>query len=83
MIFFRRIGPEANIAKSKTMTCQPGAIRSGMSVGAFTRRSTYEVVNYRNYMRRWIPCPEFVVEVTAGSLTVHIRQMHGTKPEID
>ena len=43
---FRIIVPEANIAKSKKMICQPGSIQSGMLVEAFTRRITGEGTNY-------------------------------------
>ena len=70
--FFRRTGLKANIEKSKAIICQPRAIRSGMSAEAFTRRSTGEGANYRDRLRRRIPCPECGVEMTAGSLTAHL-----------
>ena len=36
---FRRFGIMANVAKYKTMECQPGAIHTGMSEEAFSSRS--------------------------------------------
>ena len=52
---FRIISPEANIAKSKAMIFQPGSIWSGISAEAFTKRSTEEVENYHDHLRRRIP----------------------------
>ena len=37
----------------------------------------------RERPRRRIPCLECGVKLTAGSMTAHRRQMHGTEPETD
>ena len=78
---FRRIGLEANIAKSKTMLCQLGVIWSVMAAEAFNRRSTGEGANYCDHPRRQMPCHECGVDVKAGSLTSHRIRMNGTEPE--
>ena len=66
---FRRIEPEATIAKSNKMTFQPGGICSGVSAEAFTRRIKGEGVNYHNHLRLRILCPGCAVEVRVISLT--------------
>ena len=44
---FQRVGLVENVEKSNTMTFQPGAIYTGMSDKAFSRRITVEGGNYR------------------------------------
>ena len=68
---FRRYGLAANIAKSHTMTCQPGALRSGMSEEARECKCTGVGDYYRKRLRRRIPCPECGVEITTGSMMAH------------
>ena len=44
---FRRGRIMSNVEKSKTMTCQPGVICTGMSEEAFSRKSKLEGYTYR------------------------------------
>ena len=39
--------------------------------------------SYQVILRRQIPCPECVVELTAGYMMAHRRRSHGTEPAID
>ena len=80
---FRSYGLVANIEKSRTMTCQPGSLRTGMSEEAMPLKCTGVGDSYRLRLRRRIPCLECGVELTAGSIMVHCRRMHGTEPAID
>ena len=73
----------ANITKSKTMTIQLGAIHTGMSEEAFSQRSRGDGGVYWKRLCLRIPCPDFRVELTAGSMTSHYRQFHGTETFID
>ena len=67
----------ANVAKYKTMTCQPGAIFTGMSEEAFNWRITGEGAMYRDHIQRHIPCTDCRVELTARYMTAHYRILHG------
>ena len=80
---FRRYGLAANVAKSQTMTCQPGALRAGMSEETMELKCTGVGDLYRVRLRRQIPCPECGVELTEGSMTAHRRRMHGMDPTVD
>ena len=51
---FCRVILMAHIAKSKTMKCQTGAICTGMSEEAVSRRSTGVGANYGDLLRRCI-----------------------------
>ena len=80
---FRIYGLAANVANSRTMTCQPGALRSGMSDEAKALKCTGVGYSYWVRLRRQIPCPEFGVDLTVGSMTSHRRHMHEMEPAID
>ena len=79
---FRSYGLVANIEKSRTMTCQPGSLRTGMSEEAMPLKCTGVGDSYRLRLRRRIPCLECGVELTAGSMVAHHRRMHWTDPAI-
>ena len=53
----RRYGLVANVSKSCTMTCEPGALRSGMSENAKELKCMGLGASYRQRIRQWIPCP--------------------------
>ena len=80
---FRRYGLASNVAKSCTMTCQPGSLRSGISEEAKALKCTGLDESYRVQLRRRIPCLECGFEITLGSMTARIRHKHRTEPAID
>ena len=80
---FRRYGLAANVAKSCTMTCQPGILRLGISEEAKALKYTGLGDSYRVRLRRSIPCPECGVDLTTGSMTEYRRRMHRKEPAID
>ena len=80
---FRRYGLAANIAKSCTMTCHPGALQVGMSEEAMVLKCTGVGDSYQVRLQRRIPCLECGVDLTAGPMTAHRRHMHGTDTAID
>ena len=80
---FRGYGLAANVAKSCTMICQPGALQMGMSDDAMAQKCTGVGDSYLVRLRRRIPCSECGVELTVGSMTAHFRRMHTTDPAID
>ena len=49
---FWRYGLAASVAKYKTMTCKPGALRSGMSEEAKELKCTGVGSSYRERLRR-------------------------------
>ena len=79
---FQQYGLAYNVAKSCSMTCQPGVMRLGMSVEAKSLKSTG--VGYSYFVRIWqrIPFPEWVVELTMVSMMAQFCCMHGTEPVI-
>ena len=81
--FFQRYGLAANVAKSRTMTCQPGLLRSGMSAEAKAMKCTGVGYLYRVRLRQSIPCPECGVEITRVSMMAHCRCMHRMEPTLD
>ena len=80
---FRRYVLVSNIPKSHIMTLHTGELRAGMSEEAMALKCTGVGDSYQVRLRRRIPCPEFEVELTTGSMTAHRRRMHGTEPKID
>ena len=54
---FRRVRLMVNVAKSKNMTCQPGAIHMGISEEAFSRKSQGEGGTYRENFMTAHPMP--------------------------
>ena len=68
---FQMIGLAANIAKSKTILCQPEEIRLGIPEEALGRRSIGKVATYRERPRRKIQRPDCIVEMTEGSITAN------------
>ena len=80
---FLRYGLTANFTKSFKMACQPGALRSAMSVKANALKYTGLGDSYRLRLWRWIPCPERWVELTTGSMTAQRWHMHRTEPAIE
>ena len=80
---FRRYGLASNVAKSRTMTCQPGALRAGILEEAMALKRTGVGDLYRVRLRRWIPFPECRVDITTGSIMAHRRHMHSTELAIN
>ena len=39
-------------------------------------------VTYHERLRRCIPCPDYIIELTVVLMMTHRRRMHGTEPEI-
>ena len=81
--FFRSYGLAANVANSRTMTYQPGALRAGMLEEVVVLKCTGVGYSYRVRLQRRIPWTECVVELTVGSITAHRRRIHRTDPTID
>ena len=80
---FRQYGMVDNISKSKAMTFHPRETWSRMSEEAVVQKSTGRGENYKDSLRWRIPCPDFRVELTVGSMIAHWRRMNGTETEID
>ena len=83
VILFRRVGLMANVAKSNTMTCQPGAICTGISEEAFSWNRKGEGSTYQELLWWCITCPYCGVELRHGSIMDRHRWLHGTEPSID
>ena len=56
---FQRFVVMNNIAKSNTMTCQPGTIQTGTSKEAFSRMITEKAATYLKRLLRHIPYPYY------------------------
>ena len=80
---FRRYGLAENFAKSRTMICQPGALQAGMSEEAMVMECTGVVDSYWVRLRRRIPLPECIVDITSGYMTSHRFRMQVIDPTID
>ena len=80
---FRKYGLAANIVKSRTMSCHPGALQAGISEDAMALKCTGVGDSYWVIIQRRITCPECGVDITIGYMTSHCRCMHGTEPAID
>ena len=80
---FRRHGLEANVIKSLTITCHPGALRAGMFEEDMPLKCTGAGDLYQVRIQRRIPYPECGVHITMVSMTAHRRRMHGTEPAIN
>ena len=80
---FRRFGLQANVTKTKAMTCFPGATRQGISPESYARRMTGVGDTYRERLRRRVTCPECNKELAAGSLRQHRRMAHGIEPGVN
>ena len=80
---FRRYDLAANITKPCTMKFQPRSLRAGMLDEAMALKCTGVGDSYQVRLQRQIPCPEWGVELTAGSIMEHHRRMHRTDPAIN
>ena len=80
---FRRYGLASNVSKSRSMTCQPRILRSGMSTEAKALKYMGVGESYHVRIQRWTPCLECRSEITAGSMTAHHCRMQGTETDID
>ena len=74
---FQWYGLVANITKFKAMTCQSGAIWSGMSEKVVGWWITGKGSAYKYMLRRRILCSYVRGEITGGSIAAHQRRMHG------
>ena len=77
---FRRYGLMANVNKSRSMTCQPRALRSGMSAEGKALKCTGVGYSYRTRLQKRTHCLECRFELTAGPMTAHSCHMHGMEP---
>ena len=75
---FRMYGLADNVAKSRTMTCQPGALRVGVSEESMALKCTGVGDSYWVRLQRKIPCPYCVFDIAAGYITTHRHRMHST-----
>ena len=73
----------ANVYKSKMMTCQPGTIRSGMSKEAVGWQTTGKRATYQESLLSCLSCPDYRVELTAGSMMAQYMRLNRTEIEID
>ena len=80
---FRRYGLAANVAKSRTITFQPGSLWAGMSEEAMALKCTGVRYSYQVSLQSQIPCPDCGVELTVGSMIAHRRRIHRTDTAID
>ena len=80
---FQHYGLTANVAKSRTMTCQPGALQSGMLEESKALKFTGVGDLYQVRLRRRITFPECGVDLTSVSMTAHSQSMHRTEPTIN
>ena len=53
---FRRYGLASNVTKSRTMTCQPGALQASMPEEAMVMKYTGVGDSYQVIIRRRVPC---------------------------
>ena len=74
---FRRFGLISNVEKSKTKTCQPGVICTGISEEGFSRSSKVGGATYRYHLLWHIPCTYCGVELMVRSITDHHIQLYG------
>ena len=72
-----------NVKKYKIMNFQPGKIHTGISEEDFNWRITWYGTTYREFLRKFIPCPDYGEELTDGSMIEHHRYLHGTELYID
>ena len=70
----------SNVAKSKSVTCPPGAIFTGVSEEVFSQMITGGGATCRERLCICIPFMYCGLELTYGSMTAHCRQLHGTDP---
>ena len=63
--------------------CQLEAIWYGMSKEVVGRWNTGRGETYNKIIRWKIPWPDFRMDLTAGSMIVYWRQMHGNEQEMD
>ena len=80
---FQRYGLADNVAKSHTMTYQPGILWSGMLEEAKALKCTVVGDLYLARLRRSIPCPECGVDITAGSMMENCQRLYGTELTMD
>ena len=80
---FRRAGLQANASKTKAMTTFPSRVRIGLSNRAYERRTTGQGDTFRAHQRRRVTCPDCLQDLSAASLTNHMRRAHGREPPPD
>ena len=74
---FKRMGLETNTAKTESMTCYPGHVRTQLNNLSYERMMTGQGPTYKARRRQRVTCPECQVEMAAGSLTQHLQTQHG------
>ena len=79
----RWIGLMANVAKSKTMTCQTGTILLVMPEEDVLQRSTARGATYQDMLRKQLLRPDYGAKLMVGSMTNQCRRLRGTETEID
>ena len=73
---FGRVSLRENIRKMVSMACQPCHAPVRVSLEVYERWTTGTGPTFREPQRRRVDCPEFKVEVTAGSLLMHHQIQH-------
>ena len=74
---FQRYGLADNVTKSCLMTCQPGALRSRVSVEDKALKCTGVGESYRVRIQRRIPCLDYGVYLTTGYMMAHHHCIQG------
>ena len=80
---FIRVVLMYNVSKSNTVSCQLGAIITGMLEEASSHSGIGERDMYWEHLCRSTPCPNCRVELTSGSMTAHRIRVHRTDPAIE
>ena len=79
---FLRYGFTYNIAKSCSITCQPSALMSEISVESKALKCMGVEYSYRVRLQQWMSSLVCVVELTAGLMKAHRHCIHGTERTI-
>ena len=79
---FRSYGLGSNLSKSRTMSCQPGALQARILEESMVLKCMGVGDSYQVRLQRRIPCLECVVDLSTGSMTAHRRYIHRMEPEI-
>ena len=66
IVIFRQYGLVANVAKSKVMSFQTGTLISRMLEDVVGQQCMGGGDTYSERLIRWIPCPDYRLELTAG-----------------
>ena len=74
---FNQVDLGANTRKTVSMACHPFHAPRRMYLAAYERRTTGMRTTFLERQRSRVACPEYGVEVAAGSLLTHHQRQHG------